>query len=343
MPIVHVAAALTALGWLFLSGWHAATINAVAVLLITCPCALGLAIPAVQVAASGALFREGVLLNAGDTLERLSGIDTIVFDKTGTLTLPEPVLADADRARLDPEMLALAARLALSSRHPMAGALSALAANREPVPGARESAGLGIEARIDGVICRLGSPRFCGAESMAQAALATDPDASVLCFRRGEAAPVVIPVRQHLRPDARETIETLRAAGYRIVILSGDHPGPVAAIAAALEVVDWQAERTPQDKIAAIEAMRVAGRRVLMVGDGINDAPALAAADVSLSPVTAAHVSQAAADALFLGRRLAPVVALLATGRRARRSCWKTSGSRQLTTWSPFRWQRRDG
>lgn len=318
VPIVHVAAALTALGWLFLSGWHAATINAVAVLLITCPCALGLAIPAVQVAASGALFREGVLLNAGDTLERLSGIDTIVFDKTGTLTLPEPVLADADRARLDPEMLALAARLALSSRHPMAGALSALAANREPVPGARESAGLGIEARIDGVICRLGSPRFCGAESMAQAALATDPDASVLCFRRGEAAPVVIPVRQHLRPDARETIETLRAAGYRIVILSGDHPGPVAAIAAALEVVDWQAERTPQDKIAAIEAMRVAGRRVLMVGDGINDAPALAAADVSLSPVTAAHVSQAAADALFLGRRLAPVVALLATGRRAR-------------------------
>ncbi|MGV7033142.1 heavy metal translocating P-type ATPase [Methylobacterium symbioticum] len=317
VPLVHAAAALTLAGWLAAgAGWHAALLDAVAVLIVTCPCALGLAIPAVQVVASGALFREGVLLNDGTALERFAEIDTVVFDKTGTLTLPLPTLADGQ-----PEggALRLAARLALSSRHPMAAALAATAPGAEPFPGAEEAAGLGVRAVVDGVALRLGSARFCEAEAQAEAALAVHPDASVICFRAGDAAPVAFAVRQSLRPDAAAVVETLQQAGRRVLILSGDRPSAVEVVARRLGVTEWEAGLTPPDKIARIEALQRSGRRVLMVGDGLNDAPALAAAHASLSPVTAAHVSQAAADALFLGRDLAPVLAVLAAGRRARR------------------------
>jgi Cu2+-exporting ATPase len=316
-PLVHVAAALTLLGWLAAGGgWHAAILNAVAVLIITCPCALGLAIPAVQVVAAGALFRNGVLLNSGDALERLAEVDTVVFDKTGTLTLPEPSLVHDG---IDPEVLERAARLALSSKHPLAAALAQAAQDRRPWPDARETAGYGVSAARDGAEVRLGSPIFCGAEERAEKALAGHADASVICFREGTAPPAVFLVRQALREDATETIASLKAARYQVLIMSGDRPAAVAGTAEALGVVEWEANLTPADKIARIEALRASGRKVLMVGDGVNDAPALAAADVSLSPVTAAHVSQAAADAVFMGRRLAPVIDVLHAGHRAKR------------------------
>ena len=313
VPLVHAAAILTFAGWLASgAGWHAALLDAVAVLIVTCPCALGLAIPAVQVVAAGALFREGVLLNDGTALERFATVNTVVFDKTGTLTLPEPVLAGTlGDAR--------AARLALSSRHPMALALASAAGDSGPFPGAQEAAGLGVRALVEGVELRLGSPAFCGAEEQAAATLAAHPDASVICFRAGEGTPFAIPVRQDLRPDAAEVIASLRESGRRVLILSGDRSSAVAAVAGRLGVAEWEAGLAPQDKIARIEALQRGGARVLMVGDGLNDAPALAAAHASLSPATAAHVSQAAADALFLGRRLAPVLAVLSAGRRARR------------------------
>ena len=317
VPLVHAAAALTLVGWLAAgAGWHAALLDAVAVLIVTCPCALGLAIPAVQVVAAGALFREGVLLNDGTALERFAQVDTVVFDKTGTLTLPEPVLT---AGTFDPEALEMAARLALSSRHPMATALAVAAWGSEPFPGAEEAAGLGVRAQVDGVELRLGSPRFCGAEAEAAAALAADPEASVICFRAGDGSPSAFPVRQELRPDASEVVAGLATLGHRLLILSGDRAAAVEAVARRLGVAEWEAGLSPQDKIARIEDLQRAGRRVLMVGDGLNDAPALAAAHASLSPVTAAHVSQATADALFLGRGLAPVLSVLAAGRRARR------------------------
>jgi len=327
VPLVHAAAALTLACWLAAgAGWHASLLAAVAVLIVTCPCALGLAIPAVQMVAAGALFREGVLPQDGTALERFAAIDTVVFDKTGTLTLPEPVLAAAGADLPD---LALAARLALSSRHPMAMALAA-AGGAPPFPGAQEAAGLGVRAVDDGVELRLGSPAFCGAQAEAAAVLAHHPDASVICFRAGGAAPVAFPVRQDLRPDAAAVVAGLLEAGLRVLILSGDRAAAVAAVAGRLGVAEWEAGLSPPDKIARIEALQRGGARVLMVGDGLNDAPALAAAHASLSPVTAAHVSQAAADALFLGRRLAPVPAVLAAGRRARRlmlqNLWFSAG-----------------
>ncbi|WP_018263159.1 heavy metal translocating P-type ATPase [Methylobacterium sp. WSM2598] len=316
VPVVHAAALLTLAGWLAAgAGFHAALLTAVAVLIVTCPCALGLAIPAVQVVAAGALFREGVLLNSGEALERFAAIDTVAFDKTGTLTLPEPVLA----GRYESEALALAARLALSSRHPMAAALATAVPEARALPDAEEAAGLGVRAVVEGRLVRLGAPRFCEAEAEAERALAQDPGSSAICLKDGDAPPVVFRVRQALRPDAERVLGSLRAEGYRVLILSGDRPEAVAAAAGALGVAEWEGGLAPQDKIRRIEALGAQGRRVLMVGDGLNDAPALAAAHASLSPVTAAHVSQAAADALFLGRDLAPVLAVLRIGRAARR------------------------
>jgi Cu2+-exporting ATPase len=141
----------------------------------------------------------------------------------------------------------------------------------------------------------------------------------VICFREGDAPPAVFLVRQALREDAADTVAWLGRHGYDVVIMSGDRAPAVAAAADALGIRDWAAHLQPADKIARIEALERAGRKVLMVGDGVNDAPALAAATVSLSPVTAAHVSQAAADAVFMGRRLAPVIDALQAGPQARR------------------------
>jgi Cu2+-exporting ATPase len=314
-PVVHLTALATLLGWFAIgASWHDAIVTAIAVLIITCPCALGLAVPAVQVAASGALFRSGILLNAGDAIERFGDVDAVVFDKTGTLTLPEPSVVNAED--VPPAVLAIAGRLALASRHPLAAAVAQAAGAKAPVDGAIEVPGQGVRAVVDGFEARLGSPEFCGAEREARAA--ADADASVIAFVHGSQRHVFA-VRQALRSDARAAIGRLRELGLAIEILSGDREPAVASVARSLAVTRYRAGMTPADKIARIGALRREGRKVLMVGDGLNDAPALASADVSLSPVTAVHLTQSAADAVFLGERLAPVVAAVEISRRAKR------------------------
>ncbi len=315
-PLVHSAAALTFVGWMIAGfGWQEAMMAAISVLIITCPCALGLAVPAVQVVASGLLFRSGVLLNVGDAVERFADADTVVFDKTGTLTSPEPALVDPDAVA--PALLSRAGGLALSSRHPLAAALKPYGA--APVSGATEEPGLGVRAEIGGVACLLGSATFCDASAEAVAA-ASDGTHSLVWYREGDAAPVPIPVAQGLRSDARDVVAKLRDRGISVMILSGDRAEAVDAAADALGVEDRRAGLRPADKIAVLEELRNKGHRVLMVGDGLNDAPALAAAHVSISPVTAVHLSQAAADAVFLGEKLGPVVTAIDISRRARRA-----------------------
>jgi Cu2+-exporting ATPase len=312
-PVVHATAALTIVGWLLAgASVHDAIVTAIAVLIITCPCALALAVPAVQVVASGTLFRAGVILNAGDAIERLAAIDTVVFDKTGTLTLPEPRVGNA--ATVDPEFMQRAARLALSSRHPLAAAVAREARERIPFDGATEEPGQGVRAMIDGAEARLGSPAFCGLAPVDP----VEPGASTIAFSHAGRS-VVLPVRQTLRPDAVEVAAALRSLGLDLVILSGDRTDAVAPVAAALGIPDWRGGLTPAGKIAAIDALKAQGRRVLMVGDGLNDAPALAAAHVSLSPISAADLTQAQADAVFLGERLAPVREAVTVACRARR------------------------
>jgi P-type Cu2+ transporter len=314
-PLVHVAAGTTLLGWVaFGASWHDAGIAAIAVLIITCPCGLRLAVPAVQVTASGALFRAGVLLNSGEGIERLAGVDTILFDKTGTLTLPEPEVINA--ADIPPERLALAGRLALASRHPLAAAIARAARATEPLV-AIEEPGQGVRGEWEGVALRLGRPSFCDAERHAAAILNADPEASAIAFAYG-AERYVLAVRQRLRSDAIEVIAKLKQDGFAIEILSGDRAPAVAHAARTLGIERWRAAMTPADKIAHISALQSRGRSVLMVGDGLNDAPSLAAADASLSVAAAAHLAQAAADAVFRGDRLAPVAAALAVTRQAR-------------------------
>lgn len=318
-PLVHTAALATFAGWMAAgAGWNAALTNAIAVLIITCPCALALAVPAVQVTAAGRFFRNGLLLNAGDAIERLAHVDTIVFDKTGTLTLPAPDLLDAGSH--EPALLALAGRLALSSGHPLSAVLARAAGAREAVEGARERPGEGVAATVAGRELRLGAPDFCGLDAAGiDAAHARHPAASLIAVSDGTGRHAVFAFGQRLRPDAAEIVATLRRAGHRLEILSGDRPAAVAEVAAALGIDAWSGGVGPAAKIARLKALAAEGRRVLMVGDGLNDAPSLAAAHVSLSPVTAAHLAQAAADAVFLGRNLRPVAVALAVSKRAYR------------------------
>ena len=327
-PMVHVTSLATLLGWLAAgAGFHDAIVTAIAVLIITCPCALGLAVPAVQVVAAGALFRAGVLLNAGDAVERLAEVDTVLFDKTGTLTLPEPELVDA--AEVAPSLLALAGRLALSSRHPLAAAIAAAAGAKAPLADAVEVPGQGVCAMVDDVAVKLGRPSFCGATAEAEAAEQRDGEASLIAFAHGTERHVFA-VRQRLRPDAAAVVGRLKRVGLAVEIVSGDRAEAVAPVAARLGIAVFHAAMTPAEKIARIAALKAHGRRVLMVGDGLNDAPSLAAAHVSLSPVTAVHLSQATADAVFLSERLAPVAAALAIAAKGRRvmraNLWLAAG-----------------
>src|SRR6516165_1057923 len=327
-PVVHATALLTVLGWVLAgASWHDAIITGVAVLIITCPCALGLAIPTVQTVASGALFKSGVLLNAGDAIERLAEADHVIFDKTGTLTLPELEVVNA--ANIPPDVFALAGQLALSSHHPVAAAIAQAAGAKSPLVGAVEEPGQGVHGAIDGVQIRLGRPSFCGAEQMVENVALFDPEASIVTFSRG-ADQYLFSVRQGLRPDAWAMISALKQRNIAVEILSGDREPAVRSAANALGIGEWRAGVTPADKIARIEQLKRRGVKVLMVGDGMNDAPSLAAAHVSMSPISAAHLSQSTADLVFLGKPLAPVVAAVDFSRNAlhlmRQNLWLAIG-----------------
>lgn len=326
-PVVHATALITILGWVIAgASWHDAIVTGVAVLIITCPCALGLAIPTVQTVASGAMFKAGVLLNSGDAIERLAEADHVIFDKTGTLTLPDLDVTNA--ADIPADIFELAGRLALSSHHPLAVAVAQAADARSPIVGAVEEAGQGVRAVVDGVEIRLGRPSFCGAEALVGSAT-LDPEASIVAFSKGSEK-FILSVRQGLRPDAQAVIAALKDRHISIEILSGDREPAVIAAARALGIAEWRAGVTPADKIARIGELKRRGAKVLMVGDGMNDAPSLAAAHVSMSPISAAHLSQATADLVFLGRPLVPVVAAIDSARKAlhlmRQNVWLAIG-----------------
>ncbi len=316
-PFVHATALATFTGWMLAGeSWAHALVIAITVLIITCPCALGLAIPAVQITAAGALFRSGVLLRNGDAIERLAQADTIVFDKTGTLTLPQAEwLNPADASA---EICEAAGRLAMSSRHPLAQALAHALNSRNPYDNVEEVPGSGVRVMHDGVEMTLGSAEFCAANDQISKAQLLYPGASFVAFRKG-ADIAVFALGQKLRADAVAVVEALKARGLRIEILSGDCDEAVAPIARELSVSDYLSSVTPASKIARLEILRQQGRKTLMVGDGLNDAPALAAAHVSMSPVSAAHLSQTAADALFLGENLGPVVEAIDIARQGHR------------------------
>jgi Cu2+-exporting ATPase len=315
-PVVHSAALLAFIGWLAATGdWHLAATVAVAVLIITCPCALGLAVPIVQVIAARRLVERGIMLRDGAGLERLAEADLVVFDKTGTLTTGRPELIDAERA--DPAALALAAALAVHSRHPQAQALAAAQAARgDPRPAVdelREIAGCGIEARAAGSTLRLGRADWAAPDA---AELAADAPRTVLA-RDGRPI-AVFTFREMLRPGAGPALSMLTAQGLGVEIVSGDHDRAVRSVADALGVQRFAADVRPAGKLARLAELAAQGHRPLMVGDGLNDAPALARAHVSMAPASAVDVGRNAADFVFLRDDLRAVPFAIAVAQRAR-------------------------
>ncbi|MFG6429616.1 heavy metal translocating P-type ATPase [Roseateles sp. LYH14W] len=282
---------------------------AVAVLIVTCPCALTLAAPAAWLTAGGALARRGLLLADLSALERLCAVDTVVFDKTGTLSedrlqLRRHWAVDADADAL----LAGARSLAALSRHPHARALAdGIVGNWTDV---RELPGRGVQARdAAGKLWRLGAPAWVSQEP--------DP-AARLAFGCGDCT-LWLDLAEAPRADAAEAVAALRTQGRRVRLLSGDQPAAVARMAAALDIAHWRAGATPESKLAAVRDWQAAGERVLMVGDGINDAPVLAAADVRIAMGQGAMLARSAADALLLSNRLMAVPQALTLARKTRR------------------------
>ncbi len=316
-PAVHLLAVLTFTGWMVASGgdWRLSLYTAIAVLIITCPCALGLAVPIAQVVAANRLFRSGMLVKDGAALEKLCEVDMAVFDKTGTLTLGTPHITSIDGGT-DAEH-AVAGSLARLSSHPAARAI-ATNANKSPavlLSDISEHPGFGIEAIWNGENIRLGR-RSWVSEIANKTAGDRPTDKSEVCFAVSGRDLVTYALTDTLRQDAAKTISLLREAGYGIEILSGDATTPVNAVAIDLGIKKASAELDPADKIARIRDLQSDGHKVLYVGDGLNDAPALAAAHVSIAPSTGADVGRQSADLVFTGEGLGAINPALRVARR---------------------------
>ncbi|MFC4291868.1 copper-translocating P-type ATPase [Sphingorhabdus arenilitoris] len=305
-PAVHSLALLSFAGWMLAdAGWHHSLLIAVAVLIITCPCALGLAVPAAQIVASGSLLRRGVLVKDGSALERLSEIDRIYFDKTGTLTLGQPVLQNAEI--LDADATSIAIALARSSRHPLSKTMVATLDNGDikaaSVGQLSEIAGEGVCGQYGGQLVSLGRPTSAVDGDILAAQLNIGDDQYTLKFADA------------LRPDAQQTIAQLKAQGFAPSILSGDRTAAVTSIANRLNITA-KTQLRPEEKLAILNQQQSAGHRVLMVGDGLNDGPALAAGHASMAPASASDAGKNAADLVWMGDSLMPVIDAISMARR---------------------------
>ncbi|WP_424630799.1 cation-translocating P-type ATPase [Bradyrhizobium sp. SYSU BS000235] len=313
-PVVHLTALLTFIGWMIVEGdLHRAATIAIAVLIITCPCALGLAVPMVQVVAARRLFESGVMVKDGGALERIAEVDTVIFDKTGTLTMDR--LRLINRNVIDPAALAIATSIAAHSRHPYSRALAAAGRDNAITPvtvnEVSEQPGAGLQATIGAAVYRLGRADWA----------LTDPcdgtaAASVVLSENGRLR-AAFRFDSDLRPDVREAVLAISNQRCRVEIMSGDRDEPVRHLASDLGL-PYRAGVSPADKTEHIVDLTKAGQRVLMVGDGLNDTPALVAAHASMAPATAADVGRNAADLVFLHDSLLAVPQAIAVARNAR-------------------------
>jgi P-type Cu2+ transporter len=332
---ILLLAAITAAYWLHVDAQRAFP-TVLALLVVTCPCALSLATPAALAAATARLARGGLLVTRGRALEQLARADRIVFDKTGTLTRGEARLEAVTllsaRARRE-QCLAIAAALESRSGHPLARAFAKFA----PATGVdrvRCVAGRGVEGYVDGVRYRIGRSEYVlegcsvGAERTPPTA-ATQLHTSVML---GDASGLLAEFRltDAVRSDARTTLARLRSLGLSPQIASGDHAGAVAHIARALEAPIAAAGMTAADKLALVQSLQSEGHRVVMVGDGVNDAPVIAAADVSVAIGSGTDLAKVSADIVLLGQGLGPLALAVETSRRMMRII------RQNLVWAAF-------
>lgn len=319
-PAVHLLALIGFIVWMYVTGGdvrHALNI-AVALLIITCPCALGLAVPAVSTVASGRLFRLGLLVKHPSALERLAEVDEVIFDKTGTLTRGTPVCTNM--ADLPDSALSVTVALAEASGHPRSRAIVEAARGRD-LPRVRvtdivEVPGFGVEGTLNDAQVRLGRAQWAGAERAGSGTVLRLADGALHDFRFEDA----------LRPGAAGLIAALKARGLPVTLLSGDAEAPVRSLADDLGIDDWHAGVLPDGKADLLRQRAEAGKRVLMVGDGLNDTAALALAHVSIAPASALEATRVAADLVLMGADLSKIADGLRIAGSARRRILENFG-----------------
>jgi Cu+-exporting ATPase len=315
VPVVLVLALLTLVVWVILRGeWELALINAVSVLVIACPCALGLATPTAVMVGTGAAARRGILIKDAQALELAHAVTTVVFDKTGTLTMGRPALVRVEAAQgySSDQVLAWSASLQQTSTHPLARAvIDAAAGQGVDIPKAQQASALpgrGLQGQVEGRVLLLGSSRLLAEKGLEPGALAHSAQSLqaqgntvswLMSQASGEQAGAellgLLAFGDTLKPFAREAIATLKSWGIKTVMLTGDNLGSAQAAGRELGIDEIHAEVLPADKATLIKALHERGEVVAMVGDGINDAPALAAADVGMAMSTGTDVAMASA------------------------------------------------
>jgi Cu+-exporting ATPase len=309
-----------------------ALLNFVAVLIIACPCAMGLATPTAIMVGTGRGAERGILIRSGESLETVHRVDTFVFDKTGTLTNGRPEVTDVLPARAFDarELLSLAASVENGSEHPLAQAVVRRArAEGAPVDDAgdfRALEGMGVEGRVAGQRVLVGSRRLVESAGVDVSSLfgpaeALAGEGKTLAFVAVDGRSVgLLALADTLKPSARETVDKLRRSGHRVIMLTGDNARTARALAAEAGIEDVQADVLPGDKAGVIRSLQAEGRRVAMVGDGINDAPALAQADVGMALGTGTDVAMASADITLISGDLGTVLAAVELSRRTIRT-----------------------
>jgi len=293
VPVVLVIALVTLLAWLATgAGFETSLTAAISVLVIACPCALGLATPTALVAGTGVAAQNGILIRDIETLERAKNIDTVVFDKTGTLTIGKPeIVAVSSFGLSDDAFLALAASAQSGSEHPLGKAIVAAAKEQKlPLSAPTEfnaKVGEGIEARVDGAVVKIGRPIFATddapKDAQEKATTLAEQGQMVVWVSRDGVPLGLIGLADTPRPEAEAAVATLHADGIRTLLLTGDNPQAAAHIAAQIGIDEVESEMRPEDKVATLQRLVAEGRHVAMVGDGVNDAPALAIADLGIA------------------------------------------------------------
>jgi P-type Cu2+ transporter len=321
LPTVHILAALTFIFW-FKEGWEIALMNATAVLIITCPCALALAVPIVQTILISNFIRKGILIKSGEALEKLSKIDSVIFDKTGSVTIGSPKLVDVfllqnnQLVSIEDERkkfyFKIAASLSQKSRHPLSKAISENFQEDLFEIKAKENHGFGLEGEFENQLIKLGKKEFCqiqnsfkAKENFLQTFLKIGNDELVFLFE------------DELKSDAESVIAELKKISKKIILLSGDNEVNVKKVAQKLGISEFYFEQTPVDKVNFLQELKSKNQILMMIGDGINDAPALALSDVSISFSKASDISQNIADIVIQGEKLMPIIEVIKFSRKA--------------------------
>lgn len=303
-PLVIIFSSVTFILWLYLgSAVEQALLYAISVMIITCPCALGLAVPVVQIVATSRLMSLGILPKTPDALERLSEIDCVAFDKTGTITLGKPTWKNPkDFSKIEINIITMMAK---ASKHPLCVGIASTSSNLK----VKEHKGLGLETVIKGKKYLLGSFKFTGAKSIQDTQIE-------MWFKTGKSEPKRLVFEDKIRTDAHSIISWLALEKIKTYLISGDRLSAVTAVARKLNISNFFAERNPVQKYQFIKEHK---GNLLMVGDGLNDSAALKAAHVSMSPSSALDIAQNSADIVFQGELLAPIKEAIIVARKSKK------------------------